>query len=121
MWSGVDWKPLYLASEDGFKGFMLQKNRESSARLWWYCSQLPANINVDQLKQRHFNHIETFLRLGVENLRICFQLDTHISIRLLSKKNKFTQFPFSINQILEEKPHCFSSSELMCVLFDSVH
>lgn len=94
----MDWKPLYLASEDGFKGFMLQKNRESSARLWWYCSQLPANINVDQLKQRHFNHIETFLRLGVENLRICFQLDTHIRIRLLSKKIILHNFHFPLTK-----------------------
>lgn len=111
----MDWKPLYLASEDGFKGFILQKNRESSARLWWHRSQLPANINVDQLKQRRFNHIETFFKSGSrKNLRICFQLDMHISIRLLSKKNNFTQFPFFINQILEEKPHCFFSALNVC-------
>lgn len=78
---GVDWKPLYLASEDGFKGFILQKNRESSGNMWLHRSQLPANINVDQIKQRHFNHIETFFKSGSrKNLRICFQLDMHFSI-----------------------------------------
>lgn len=63
------------------KGSFYKKNRESSGSMWWHRSQLPANINVDQLKQRHFNHIETFFKSGSrKNLRICFQLDMHFSI-----------------------------------------
>lgn len=74
-------------------------------------SMLTNSSNAVSIIMKHF-----FKSGSRKNLRICFQLDMHISIRLLSKKNNFTQFPFSINQILEEKPHCFSSSECVFCL-----
>lgn len=86
---GVEWtgNPYTWLAKMVSKGSFYKKNRESSGSMWWHRSQLPANINVDQLKQRHFNHIETFFKSGSrKNLRICFQLDMHFSIWLLSKK-----------------------------------
>lgn len=82
---GAEWtgNPYTWLAKMVSKGSFYKKIENlNSARLWWHRSQLPANINVDQLKQRRFNYIETFFKSGSrKNLRICFQLDMHISIR----------------------------------------